>query len=140
MPFGGKTFFFYIGAAYPISAYSTLVFIAATGLSRLPAPRGILVVRTILLSVFWLISTLIASVYLEEFASLLPGANPFERYLFIHGRLFGPYACWYWGMLICYLTPQFLWVRRFRQPPIVFFVVLVAALPVIVPAVTGRKL
>ncbi|HTO95302.1 MAG TPA: NrfD/PsrC family molybdoenzyme membrane anchor subunit, partial [Bacteroidota bacterium] len=51
------------------------------------------------------------------------GGNQFE-YSMIHQRMFGPYGTAYWLLILCnILLPQLLWLKRFRQKPILLFCV-----------------
>jgi molybdopterin-containing oxidoreductase family membrane subunit len=45
------------------------------------------------------------------------GGNAYDKTL-LWNRLHGPYAFWYWSLLICNIaTPQLLWIRKLRKSP-----------------------
>jgi molybdopterin-containing oxidoreductase family membrane subunit len=49
--------------------------------------------------------------------------NPFERAIQLQ-RMFGPYAFWYWLLILCNIVaPQVLWSRRVRSSPTALFVI-----------------
>jgi Ni/Fe-hydrogenase subunit HybB-like protein len=50
-------------------------------------------------------------------------ANPYEQFMILN-RLFGPYAPYYWTLLLCNIVvPQLLWLRRMRANPAALFVI-----------------
>jgi molybdopterin-containing oxidoreductase family membrane subunit len=56
----------------------------------------------------------------EHFTAWYSGHEA-EIYM-IHNRMFGPYATWYWLLLVCNVAiPQLLWSRRLRQRPVVLW-------------------
>ena len=51
------------------------------------------------------------------------GGNVFEHSM-MHLRMFGPYGSAYWVLILCnILLPQLLWLKRFRQKPLLLFCV-----------------
>ena len=51
------------------------------------------------------------------------GGNQFESSM-MHMRMFGPYGEAYWILILCnILLPQLLWLKRFRQKPLLLFCV-----------------
>ncbi len=61
--------------------------------------------------------------YSMEFFIAWYGANKFELECF-QNRAFGPYAWAYWTMISCnVISPQLFWVKKFRQSPVVIFLV-----------------
>jgi molybdopterin-containing oxidoreductase family membrane subunit len=54
------------------------------------------------------------------------GGNRYDQTL-LWNRLHGPYAFWYWSLLICnLLIPQLLWLRKMRTNPVwLFFISLI---------------
>ncbi len=61
--------------------------------------------------------------YVEEaFLGLVYPGNKYEHFL-IMNRMFGPYAPFYWTLVLCnVITPQFLWWRKIRNNTIVLFI------------------
>src|SRR5205807_1495351 len=58
----------------------------------------------------------------EAFSSWF-SASPFEQGVQLQ-RMFGPYAVWYWALILCnVLIPQALWSRRIRSSPAALFVI-----------------
>jgi Ni/Fe-hydrogenase subunit HybB-like protein len=50
-------------------------------------------------------------------------ANPYEEFMILN-RLFGPYAPYYWTLLLCnVVVPQLLWLRRMRSTPAALFII-----------------
>jgi Ni/Fe-hydrogenase subunit HybB-like protein len=59
---------------------------------------------------------------MEAFAAWFSD-NPFDRAIQLQ-RMFGPYAFWYWMLILCnILLPQALWSRRVRSSPAALFVI-----------------
>ncbi len=51
------------------------------------------------------------------------GGNRYDAFL-LWNRLHGPYATWYYSLLICNIfIPQVLWIRKFRTQPVLLFLV-----------------
>jgi Ni/Fe-hydrogenase subunit HybB-like protein len=49
--------------------------------------------------------------------------NRYEEYMILN-RLFGPYAPYYWALLLCnVMVPQLLWLRRIRSNPAALFII-----------------
>jgi len=62
--------------------------------------------------------------YLMEFFIAWYSAQPFESFVFFNSRMFGTYAWAYWLMITCNVViPQLFWFRRFRQSPLLMFIV-----------------
>lgn len=60
--------------------------------------------------------------FIEAFMAWYSG-DPIEAYVQV-GRMYGPYAWVYWGLLLCNVAaPQLLWVKRFRNSPYVLWLV-----------------
>jgi Ni/Fe-hydrogenase subunit HybB-like protein len=50
-------------------------------------------------------------------------ANPYEEFMILN-RLFGPYAPYYWTLLLCnVVVPQLLWLRRIRSNTVALFII-----------------
>jgi Ni/Fe-hydrogenase subunit HybB-like protein len=50
-------------------------------------------------------------------------ANPYEGFMILN-RLFGPYAPYYWALLLCnVVVPQLLWLRRIRSNTVALFII-----------------
>ncbi len=68
--------------------------------------------------------SLVGYAYGMEFFIAWYGGNEYERFVFVHNRLTGPYAWAYWTMISCnVLSPQVFWFKRFRTSIPVMFVV-----------------
>jgi Ni/Fe-hydrogenase subunit HybB-like protein len=60
---------------------------------------------------------------IEAFMAWYSG-NPFEEYVMLVNRPFGPYGAWYWLLILCNCTiPNLFWLKRFRRNVYVLFVV-----------------
>lgn len=60
--------------------------------------------------------------YVMEAFGAMYSRHPDERFVFAN-RINGPYAWWYWALLICnVVVPQLLWFPRVRQWPVLLFV------------------
>ncbi len=63
------------------------------------------------------------SYVLEAFMGLVIPGNKYEHFLIVN-RMFGPYAPFYWVLILCnVMTPQFLWWRKIRNNTIVLFII-----------------
>lgn len=61
--------------------------------------------------------------YIMEIFTALYSANQYEQYL-ITNRFFGPYAPFFWALLICNgLIPQVLWSPKVRQNVVLLFII-----------------
>ncbi|HYP52730.1 MAG TPA: hypothetical protein VEQ42_04285, partial [Pyrinomonadaceae bacterium] len=50
-------------------------------------------------------------------------ANIYERFM-IYNRMFGPYAVFYWLLILCNVAiPQILWIRRIRHSTLALFLI-----------------
>ena len=59
----------------------------------------------------------------EAFFGLVYAGNKYEHFMMMN-RMFGPYATFYWILILCnVITPQFLWWRKIRNNTIVLFVI-----------------
>ena len=59
---------------------------------------------------------------MEAFMAWYSG-NRFEEYMILN-RMFGPYAPYYWTLLLCNIVvPQLLWLRRIRANPAALFII-----------------
>jgi molybdopterin-containing oxidoreductase family membrane subunit len=59
---------------------------------------------------------------MEAFMGWYSG-NRYDAFL-LWNRLHGPYAAWYYSLLICNIgIPQVLWIRKFRTNPVLLFLV-----------------
>jgi molybdopterin-containing oxidoreductase family membrane subunit len=73
---------------------------------------------------FMLVTGLVVdySYLIEHFIGWYSG-NPFEL-LLLSNRAFGPYAAWYWLVLVCNVAvTQLLWFKRVRTTPLLLFCV-----------------
>ncbi len=60
---------------------------------------------------------------LEAFFGLLYAGNKYEHFMMVN-RMFGPYATFYWILILCnVITPQFLWWRKIRNNTIILFII-----------------
>ncbi len=61
--------------------------------------------------------------YVVEVWSAWYSGDPFETFLHLHARPFGPYAFVYWTVIFCNcVVPQVLWSRRARRSPVVLWI------------------
>ncbi len=68
--------------------------------------------------------SLVGYAYGMEFFIAWYGGNEYERFVFVHNRLTGPYAWAYWTMISCnVLSPQVFWFKKLRTSIPVMFVV-----------------
>jgi Ni/Fe-hydrogenase subunit HybB-like protein len=68
--------------------------------------------------------SLVGYAYAMEFFVAWYGGNEYERFVFVHNRLTGPYAWAYWTMISCnVLSPQVFWFKKLRTSIPVMFVV-----------------
>jgi len=111
-------FNFFYSAGWVFGAAAVLL--AALALAELPhfaddrpLERSSFVVSIILICA----SILVTSAYVWEAFDALTAHNPFERYLFIHNRMFGSYAAFYWIDIAGNLSPQLLWLKSLRSRP-----------------------
>lgn len=66
-------------------------------------------------------SLMLYSYVFESFMAWYSG-DPYERYVYLVHRPFGPYAPLWWAMVVMNLvTPQLYWFRRLRQSPVALF-------------------
>jgi Ni/Fe-hydrogenase subunit HybB-like protein len=66
---------------------------------------------------------IVAYGYMFEFFSGWYSGNLYEHYLTLY-RLFGPYAPFYWALLICNIAiPQLLWFSKLRTNPVILWVI-----------------
>jgi hypothetical protein len=68
--------------------------------------------------VFMVATSICFGAYVWEAAVALAGSNPYERFLFIHNRMLGPYAYVYWSYITFMLTPKAFWWSRVRGGPL----------------------
>ncbi len=67
---------------------------------------------------------IVAYGYLMEGFIAWYGEHEYEVYTMLVNRPFGPYAPFYWGLILCnVIIPQFLWGRWFRTHPIPLFII-----------------
>jgi molybdopterin-containing oxidoreductase family membrane subunit len=68
--------------------------------------------------------SLVGYAYAMEFFVAWYGGNEYERFVFVHNRMTGPYAWAYWTMISCnVLSPQVFWFKKLRTSIPVMFVV-----------------
>jgi molybdopterin-containing oxidoreductase family membrane subunit len=61
--------------------------------------------------------------YLVEHFMAWFGANTFEEYM-LHNRQFGPYAVFYWALMLCNIAiPQLLWSKKVRTNAYLLFAI-----------------
>lgn len=62
----------------------------------------------------------------EPFFGLVYSGSKYEKFLILN-RMFGPYAPFYWTLVLCNIvTPQFLWWRKIRSNlPVLFIIAIV---------------
>ncbi len=59
----------------------------------------------------------------EPFFGIVYSGNKYERFL-MYNRMFGPYATFYWLLVLCnVVTPQFLWSRKLRSNTVALFII-----------------
>ncbi len=59
----------------------------------------------------------------EPFFGIVYSGNRYEKFL-MYNRMFGPYASFYWTLILCnVITPQFLWWRKVRSNVVLLFVI-----------------
>jgi molybdopterin-containing oxidoreductase family membrane subunit len=59
----------------------------------------------------------------ESFMAWYSG-NPFEEYVLLYNRPLGPYAVWFWLLILCNcLLPNLLWFKRLRTNVALLFVI-----------------
>ncbi|HWF43976.1 MAG TPA: NrfD/PsrC family molybdoenzyme membrane anchor subunit [Candidatus Kapabacteria bacterium] len=59
----------------------------------------------------------------EPFFGLVYSGNRYEKFLILN-RAFGPYAPFYWTLILCnVITPQFLWWRKIRNNIVLLFII-----------------
>ena len=59
----------------------------------------------------------------EAFFGLIYAGNKYEYYL-IHNRMTGPYAAFYWALILCnVVTPNLLWVRKWRKSVVFLWII-----------------
>jgi molybdopterin-containing oxidoreductase family membrane subunit len=61
--------------------------------------------------------------YMAEAFMAWYSGNPFEEYVMLVNRPFGPYGAWYWLLILCNCAiPNLFWFKRFRRNVYVLFV------------------
>jgi molybdopterin-containing oxidoreductase family membrane subunit len=61
--------------------------------------------------------------YMMEAFTAWYSANTYEEFM-VTNRLFGPYAFFYWSLLVCNIVvPQLIWIRRVRHSHIMLFII-----------------
>jgi len=115
--------YFVAGAIYSGFAMVLTLMIPARALFRL---EGVVTknhldnMAKMLLVTGWIVTY---TYIVEPFIAWYSG-NPYEGYMLLHDRPFGPYAWVYWGVLFCNcVAVQALWVKRVRTSPAALFVV-----------------
>ncbi len=65
---------------------------------------------------------IVAYAYLVESFLAWWTQNPYDKWLVLHTRPWGPWGWLYWTLIFCnVLVPQLMWFRRFRRNPIALF-------------------
>ncbi len=68
-------------------------------------------------------SMIVSYGYIMEIFMAFYGGNTYETYM-IQNRMFGPYAPFYWTLILCnVLTPQLLWLSKVRNNNAILFVI-----------------
>jgi molybdopterin-containing oxidoreductase family membrane subunit len=61
--------------------------------------------------------------YMMEAFTAWYSANTYEEFMVIN-RFFGPYAFFYWSLLVCNIVvPQLIWIRRVRHSHLMLFII-----------------
>ena len=114
--------YFVAGAIY---AGFAMVLLLAIPLRKLYKLEAFITMRHLenMAKVMLATSLIVTYGYMVEVFMGFYSGNRFEEFM-ITNRITGPYRVQWWALILCNgLTPQLLWVKRFRQSPLMLFLI-----------------
>ena len=115
--------YFVAGAIF--GGFAMVLFLLIPARELFPGMKNLLTLRHLenMAKILLLTGSMVGFAYAMEFFIAWYGANEYEKQVFIN-RATGPYWWAYWTMISCnVISPQLFWVRKFRQSPLVIFIV-----------------
>ncbi|MBX3317478.1 MAG: polysulfide reductase NrfD [Phycisphaeraceae bacterium] len=115
--------YFVAGAIF--GGFAMVLFLLIPARELFPGMKNLLTLRHLenMAKILLLTGSMVGFAYAMEFFIAWYGANDYEKEVFIN-RATGPYWWAYWTMISCnVISPQLFWFRRFRQSPLVIFIV-----------------
>jgi Ni/Fe-hydrogenase subunit HybB-like protein len=115
--------YFVAGAIF--GGFAMVLFLLIPARELFPGMKNLLTLRHLenMAKILLLTGSMVGFAYAMEFFIAWYGANDYEKEVFIN-RATGPYWWAYWTMISCnVISPQLFWVKRFRQSPLVIFIV-----------------